>query len=126
MPAAAGEKEPILLYGIGAQKAGTTWLFKQLERHPKVFLAQPKELHYWDCIRAPFNHAFPHFGPLAALMYMPAKFRIRFLDPIDIPSMPADTIDDAAAVQTIAEEIRARIQISLDEMLAERRSVWLG
>jgi 1-acyl-sn-glycerol-3-phosphate acyltransferase len=75
---------------------------------------------------APFNHAFPHFGPLAALMYMPAKFRIRFLDPIDIPSMPADTIDDAAAVQTIAEEIRARIQISLDEMLAERRSVWLG
>jgi hypothetical protein len=40
--------------------------------------------------------------------------------------MPADTIDDAAAVQTIAEEIRARIQISLDEMLAERRSVWLG
>ena len=75
---------------------------------------------------APFNHAFPHFGPLAALMYMPAKFRIRFLDPIDIPSMPADTIDDAAAVQTIAEEIRARIQVSLDEMLAERRSVWLG
>lgn len=75
---------------------------------------------------APFNHAFPQFGPLAALMYMPAKFRIRFLDPIDIPSMPADTIDDAAAVQTIAEEIRARIQISLDEMLAERRSVWLG
>ena len=75
---------------------------------------------------APFNHAFPHFGPLAALMYMPAKFRIRFLEPIDIPSLPEETLDDAAAVQTIAEEIRARIQVSLDELLSERRSVWLG
>jgi 1-acyl-sn-glycerol-3-phosphate acyltransferase len=75
---------------------------------------------------APFNHAFPHFGPLAALMYMPAKFKIRFLDPIDIPSFPEDTLEDAAAVQTIAEDIRAQIQASLDEMLAARRSVWLG
>lgn len=75
---------------------------------------------------APFNHAFPHFGPMAALMYMPAKFRIRFLEPIDVPALPPETLDDAAAVQTIAEEIRARIQISLDELLSERRSVWLG
>lgn len=77
-------------------------------------------------IYAPLNHAFPHFGLLAGLMYMPAKFRIRFLEPLDLPSLPEDTIDDSAAVQGIAEEIRARIQGSLDEMLAERRSVWLG
>ena len=75
---------------------------------------------------APFNHAFPHFGPLAALMYMPAKFKIRFLEPIDIASLPEDTIDDAAAVQTVSESIRARIQVALDELLAERQSVWLG
>ncbi len=75
---------------------------------------------------APLNHAFPQFGALAGLMYMPAKFRIRFLDPIDVPALPADTADDAAAVQSIAEEIRARIQVALDEMLAERESVWLG
>jgi 1-acyl-sn-glycerol-3-phosphate acyltransferase len=75
---------------------------------------------------APFNHAFPHFGLAAALMYMPAKFRIRFLEPLDLPSLPEDTIEDAAAVQAIAEEIRARIQGSLDGMIAERRSVWLG
>jgi 1-acyl-sn-glycerol-3-phosphate acyltransferase len=75
---------------------------------------------------APLNHAFPHFGPLAALLYMPAKFRIRFLEPIDLPAMAPDTIDDAAAVQSIAEQIRAQIQVALDEMLAERRSVWLG
>jgi 1-acyl-sn-glycerol-3-phosphate acyltransferase len=75
---------------------------------------------------APLNHAFPHLGPLAALMYLPAKFRIRFLDPIDVPGMAPGTIDDASAVQSIAEEIRARIQVALDEMLAGRRSVWLG
>ncbi len=75
---------------------------------------------------APFNHVFPHFGLAAGLMYMPAKFRIRFLDPIDVPAMPAETIDDAAAIQNVAEGIRAKIQLSLDEMLADRQSVWLG
>lgn len=77
-------------------------------------------------LHVPLNHAFPHFGPLAPLMYMPAKFRIRFLDPVEIPSLPPETLADAATVQTIAEEIRARIQTALDEMLAERSSVWLG
>ena len=75
---------------------------------------------------APLNHAFPHFGPLAALMYMPAKFKIRFLEPLDIPALPEDTIEDSAAVQGIAEEIRARIQVALDEMVGERKSVWMG
>jgi 1-acyl-sn-glycerol-3-phosphate acyltransferase len=75
---------------------------------------------------APFNHALPQFGPLGALMYMPAKFKIRFLDPIELGSLPEDTLEDASEVQAIAEEIRARIQISLDEMLAQRRSIWLG
>ncbi len=75
---------------------------------------------------APLNHAFPHFGLAAALMYMPAKFRIRFLEPLDIPALPGETIEDAAAVQAVAEEIRARIQSALDEMVARRRSVWLG
>jgi 1-acyl-sn-glycerol-3-phosphate acyltransferase len=77
-------------------------------------------------IYAPLNHAFPHFGLAAGLMYMPAKFKIRFLEPLDLPSLPEDTLDDSAAVQGIAEEIRARIQGALDEMLSERDSVWLG
>ena len=75
---------------------------------------------------APINHAFPHFGPLAALMYMPAKFKIRFLEPLDIASLPEGTVGDSAAVQGVAEEVRTRIQTALDEMLAERKSVWMG
>jgi hypothetical protein len=34
--------------GIGAQKAGTTWLYDNLCCHPDLFLPRPKELHYFD------------------------------------------------------------------------------
>lgn len=34
--------------GIGAQKAGTTWLHANLAAHPGVFLPATKELHYFD------------------------------------------------------------------------------
>jgi hypothetical protein len=34
--------------GIGAQKAGTTWLYEMLVRHPEVRFAAFKELHYWN------------------------------------------------------------------------------
>jgi 1-acyl-sn-glycerol-3-phosphate acyltransferase len=74
----------------------------------------------------PFNHAFPHFGLLAGLMYMPAKFKIRFLEPVQMDDYPVEAGDDAVFVQALAEEVRGRIQTELDDMLAERRSVWLG
>jgi hypothetical protein len=35
-------------YCIGAQKAGTTWLFEMLKKHPEIHLPQYKEVHYWD------------------------------------------------------------------------------
>lgn len=34
--------------GIGAQKAGTTWLYAQLDRHPQVRFPAGKEVHFWD------------------------------------------------------------------------------
>jgi hypothetical protein len=34
--------------GIGAQKAGTTWLYRNLQEHPEVWLPPEKELHYFD------------------------------------------------------------------------------
>lgn len=33
---------------IGAQKAGTTWLYRNLRAHPEVWLPPVKELHYFD------------------------------------------------------------------------------
>lgn len=42
-----------ILYGIGAQKAGTTWLSQYLARHPEVHPGPIKELHYFDTLHAP-------------------------------------------------------------------------
>ena len=34
--------------GIGAQKSGTTWLYRNLQQHPDIWLPPEKELHYFD------------------------------------------------------------------------------
>ena len=34
--------------GIGAQKAGTSWLYEGLKRHPRVEFPAGKEIHFWD------------------------------------------------------------------------------
>ncbi len=34
--------------GIGAQKAGTTWLWANLRCYPELYLPEPKELHFFD------------------------------------------------------------------------------
>lgn len=42
--------------GIGAQKAGTTWLFHHLARHPQIAFPAGKELHFWDLV---WHHGDP-------------------------------------------------------------------
>ena len=74
----------------------------------------------------PLTPTFPWFGPFGMLGYLPAKFRIRFLEPIDTVELGADPEVDKAVVQTLAQEIRARIQENIQEMVAARRSVWFG
>ena len=39
-----------LLFGIGATKAGTSWLHAWLSGHPEVHLWPHKELHYFDAL----------------------------------------------------------------------------
>lgn len=34
--------------GIGAQKAGTTWLYEQLRQHPQLAFPLGKEAHFWN------------------------------------------------------------------------------
>ncbi len=34
--------------GIGAQRAGTTWLWTHLRRHPQIWTPRRKELHFFD------------------------------------------------------------------------------
>ena len=42
-----------VLYCIGAQKAGTTWLYRALRDHGQVHLSRIKEVHYWDTVLHP-------------------------------------------------------------------------
>jgi len=42
--------EPTLLYGIGAPKAGTSWLHDYLANHPDCHFRTLKELHYFDVL----------------------------------------------------------------------------
>ncbi len=74
----------------------------------------------------PLTPTFPWMGPLGMLGYLPAKFKLRFLEPIDTRRMGTDPASDRALVQTVSQEIRARIQENLHEMLAKRKSVWFG
>ncbi len=71
----------------------------------------------------PVTPMFPHLGLLGAA-YLPAKFRIRFLPPIATTGLGEEPWNDRALVQTVAEDIRARIQEELVDMLGKRRSVW--
>lgn len=34
--------------GIGAQRAGTSWLYSQLNQHPQIWMPPVKELHFFD------------------------------------------------------------------------------
>ena len=34
--------------GIGAQKAGTSWLYENLAQHPQIRFPAGKEVHFWD------------------------------------------------------------------------------
>jgi 1-acyl-sn-glycerol-3-phosphate acyltransferase len=72
----------------------------------------------------PITPTFPHFGLLGMLGYLPAKFKIRFLEPITFDEKGLH--EDKALVQTVAHDVRARIQEGLLDMVQKRKSVWFG
>jgi 1-acyl-sn-glycerol-3-phosphate acyltransferase len=91
-----------------------------------IFAHVPLLQRLTGLIYFPVNHAFPHFGLAAGLMYLPAKFKIRFLEPVELDRYGPDDADDVALVQTLSEEIRASIQREVDDLVSSRTSVWFG
>jgi 1-acyl-sn-glycerol-3-phosphate acyltransferase len=67
------------------------------------------------------------FGPvLGALAYLPAKFKLRVLDPVHF-DVPADQERYSKShVMDEAERIRIKLQEALYDMLRTRASVWFG
>ena len=66
------------------------------------------------------------YAPVSPLVYLPAKFTIRFMEPVPTDSLGDRAWEDRGLVQTISAEIRARIQEELLDLLAARDSVWFG
>jgi 1-acyl-sn-glycerol-3-phosphate acyltransferase len=64
--------------------------------------------------------------PLTPILPLPAKFRIRFLEPVATGDLGDAPWLDQGLVQTLAQDIRALIQENVLELVAARRSVWLG
>jgi Sulfotransferase family len=54
----AGDARPDFLC-VGAQKAGTSWLYRQLEPHPDFWMPPVKELHYLDNLNRTKRHGPP-------------------------------------------------------------------
>ena len=59
-------------------------------------------------------------------MYLPAKFKFRFLEPVALDGYGPRDADDMELVQWLAEDIRAKIQLEVGQMTAERASIWFG
>jgi len=83
------------------------------------------------------EEAMPRLGTLAPLgrrlrlplgtgLPLPAKFRLRFLEPVATDDLGEAPWRDRELVARLRDDIRALIQENLFEMVASRRSVWLG
>jgi hypothetical protein len=65
-------------------------------------------------------------GPLGALAYFPAKFKLKVLDPVHFDVAPDQERYSRSRVMDESERIRTMVQEALYDMLRTRRSVWFG
>ncbi len=54
--------------GIGAPQSGSTWLYRQLDTHPDIWLAPVKEIHYFDR-QSRFQHLY-HYTSMSINPFM--------------------------------------------------------
>ena len=67
------------------------------------------------------------FGPvLGTLLYLPAKFKLRVLDPVYLDVPPNQERYSKSRIMDEAEAIRVTLQETLYEMLRSRGSIWFG
>lgn len=66
------------------------------------------------------------YVPVAPPFPLPAKFKLRFLEPVPTDELPEGSWRDPALVRDLSDDIRGLIQENLLELIGERRSPWLG
>jgi len=75
---------------------------------------------------APVTANMLMLGPAGVAAYLPAKFKLRVLDPVHFEVPPDQERYSRSRVMDESEAIRDRIQAALYDMLRRRRSVWFG
>ncbi|MBI3073505.1 MAG: acyltransferase family protein [Deltaproteobacteria bacterium] len=73
----------------------------------------------------PVTPTFPWLGPLG-LVPLPTKFFIRFGEPLALTDSAASIERSSDRLAELTEIVRTRVQAMIDELLAVRRSVFLG
>jgi 1-acyl-sn-glycerol-3-phosphate acyltransferase len=71
----------------------------------------------------PVTPTFPALGPLG-LVPLPAKWSIRFGEPIALDHLGPEAAEDELLVSRLNEEVRSQIQALVDEGVRERESLW--
>lgn len=71
----------------------------------------------------PVTPTFPWLGPLG-LVPLPSKWSIRFGEPISLAHIEPEAATDELLVSRLTSELRERIQVLVEQGLAERPSVW--
>lgn len=93
------------------------------EIYPKVGESEPLA----RLIGAPYfpvTPTFPLLGPLG-LIPLPSRWRIEFLEPVDLSGYGPGSSEDRALVFDITEQVRERIQAALRRGLVERGPAFL-
>jgi len=72
----------------------------------------------------PFIHITPTF-PLAPVP-LPSKWHTQFLPAISTAQYRPEAAEDRAIVRAVSREVRRRMQQAVDDMLAQRKSVFFG
>ena len=70
--------------------------------------------------------AFAGLGPLGAALTLPAKIRIKVLEPVHFDVEPDQVRYSRSRIMDESEHIRTTIQEALYDMLRARKSVWFG
>jgi len=79
-----------------------------------------KEKSLWPC--------FPIAPPFPLLpLPLPTKWHTQFLEPLHVEHhYPPEAANDLATVRAISQEVRARMQDAIDNMLKRRKSIFFG
>ena len=112
----AGDARPDFLC-VGAQKAGTSWLYRQLEPHPDFWMPPVKELHYLDNLNRTKRHRPPRSKDERDACFLESIRDLSMRSHIDLDNYgrlfchkgPLLSGDISPAYSTLSDEIIERV-----------------